>query len=95
MLEQNIESSNKSSVTAARRLRLDNISASIIEQALVVQSCHGTYLAARLLQSKGISLGIALRTLTQPGRHRTCAAPALMAPRLYGVSTLMYRHTCA
>lgn len=90
------EETIKASITAARRLRLDNISASIIEHALVVQSCHGTYFAACLLQSKGISLSIALRTLTRPGQQRTFAPPTLLAPRMYGsVSALMYRHTCA
>ena len=86
----------ESSVTAARRLRLDNVSASIIEHALVVQSCHGTYLAARLLHSKGISLSVALRTLTRPGQQRKFAPPTMLAPRMYGtVAALMYRHTCA
>lgn len=90
MQPENIESS----VTAARCLHLDNSSASLVEHALVVQSCHGTFLAARLLQSKGIALHIALRTLTRPGQHPTFALPPLLAPRLYGsVSALMYRHT--
>ena len=92
MLQKNIEPS----ITAERRARVDSISASIIEHALVVQSCHGTYYAARLLHSKGISISIALRILTRPHQHRKLAQPTLLGPRMYGsVSALMYRHTCA
>jgi hypothetical protein len=92
MQEENSESSG----AAADSLQLDNVSASIIAHALVIQSCHGTYFAARLLKSKGISLGIALRTLTRPGQQREFAPPLLLAPRMYGsVSALMYRHTWA
>jgi hypothetical protein len=76
--------------------RLDSISAGIIEHALVIQSCHGTYHAARLLHSKGISLSIALRTLTRAGQRRASAPAALLSPRMYGsVAALMYRHTWA
>ena len=78
------------------RLRSDSASASIIEHALVVQSCHGTYYAARLLHSKGISLVTALRLLTRPDRQRRPAQPALLAPRMYGsVPSMVYRHTWA
>ena len=76
------------------RLRSDSASASIIEHALVVQACHGTYYAARLLHSKGIGLVTALRLLTRPDRQRRQVQPALLAPRLYGsVPSMMYRHT--
>jgi hypothetical protein len=78
------------------RLRSDSASASLIEHALVVQSCHGTYYAARLLHSKGIGLVTALRLLTRPDRQRRATQPALLAPRLYGsVPSTMYRHTWA
>jgi hypothetical protein len=84
------------SLNATSSARFDNISASIIEHALVVQSCHGTYYAARLLHSKGISISVALRTLTRPDQRRKLTQPALLGPRMYGsVSALMYRHTCA
>lgn len=76
--------------------RLDSVSAGIIEHALVIQSCHGTYHAARLLYDKGIGIDVALHTLARNDQRRTVASPALLAPRLYGsVAALMYRHTCA
>jgi hypothetical protein len=79
-----------------QRMRSDNASASIIEHALVVQSCHGTYYAARLLHNKGISLATALRLLTRPALQRRSQQAALLAPRMYGsVPSMTYRHTWA
>ena len=93
MLKKNIASN----ISAENNLRLDDSSASIIEHALVVQACHGTYHAARLLHSKGICISIALRTLARPDLRRRLAQPTLLAPRRYdnvsAVSALMYRHT--
>ena len=83
-------------VPEMHRLRIDSARAKLIEHALMIQSCHGTYFAARLLHSKGISINIALRTLTRPDQHRKQVQPALLAPRLYGsVPSIVYRHTCA
>jgi hypothetical protein len=74
--------------------RMDSSNADIIEHALVIQSCHGTYHAARMLHSKGICISVALHTLARTGQLRTFAPSALLAPRLYGsVEALMYRHT--
>jgi hypothetical protein len=75
----------------------DTISAVLIEQALLIQSCHGTFHAARLLHSEGICISIALRALASTAQLRPRLAPsALLAPRRYGsVPALMYRHTWA
>ena len=90
MLKKNIEPD----ISAENSARLDNTSANIIEHALVVQSCHGTYHAARLLHSKGICISVALLTLARPELHRKFTQPTLLAPRMYGsVAALMYRHT--
>jgi hypothetical protein len=71
-----------------------NANANIIEHALVIQSCHGTYFAARLLHSKGISISVALRTLTLPNQQRKQVQLKLSEPRMYGsVPSMAYRHT--
>jgi hypothetical protein len=91
MHQQNIEPTLIEKPTPAP----DSNNAALIEQALLIQSCHGTYHAARLLHSKGIGISIALRELARAAQKQPTFTPsALLAPRRYGsVAALMYRHT--
>ena len=56
--------------SCARQPRMDFLTAQHIEVGLAIQRCHGTYVAAKYMESKNIDIAVVRRALAQPLKRR-------------------------